>query len=101
VTIDHEIAQCDLAASSQANTGEVWKENMAATRQDWKPLETLIGVERCKDFMYMGETTNGFKQYKNRNSRNYIIIDPANGKPMEYFPSIPAWIEVDPQGGQV
>jgi hypothetical protein len=73
---------------------------MASTRQDWKPLEDLIGAERCREFLYAGETDNGFKQFMHRISQQYIIIDPANGKPMEYFPAIPAWVEVNPQGEQ-
>jgi hypothetical protein len=67
---------------------------MAATRQDWKLLEDLIGMEKCPEFMYMGETANGFKQFKNRDSRQYIIIDPATGKPMRFIASRQAWIEI-------
>lgn len=73
---------------------------MAATTQDWKPLQDLVGAERCREFTYVGETPNGFKQYEHRVSQQRIIIDPATGRPMEYFPAIPAWIEVDPSGNQ-
>jgi hypothetical protein len=41
----------------------------------WKPLESLLGLERCVGFMFMGRLTNGISQYKHGISRRYLFLD--------------------------
>ena len=41
----------------------------------WKPLESLLGGERCVGFMLMGRLSNGINQYKHGISRRYLFLD--------------------------
>ncbi len=41
----------------------------------WKPLESLLGPDRCVGFMFMGRLSNGLNQYKHGISRQYLFLD--------------------------
>ena len=41
----------------------------------WKPLESLLGSDRCVGFMFMGRLSNGINQYKHGISRRYLFLD--------------------------
>jgi len=45
----------------------------------WKPLESLLGRDRCVGFMFMGRLSNGINQYKHGISRRYLILDDHGG----------------------
>jgi hypothetical protein len=42
----------------------------------WKPLEALLGKNRCAGFMYMGRV-NGINLYKHGIARSYLNLDDA------------------------
>jgi hypothetical protein len=49
---------------------------MSARMEDyWKPLECLLGIDRCAGFMFMGRLSNGINQYKHGISRRYLFLD--------------------------
>ena len=41
----------------------------------WKPLESLLGRDRCVGFMFMGCLSNGINQYKHGITRRYLFLD--------------------------
>jgi len=41
----------------------------------WKPIEFLLGTQRCAGFMFMGRLLNGINQYKQGISRRYLLLD--------------------------
>ena len=47
----------------------------AHTEDYWRPLETLLGCDRCVGFMFMGRLSNGIHQYKHGISRQYLFLD--------------------------
>src|SRR5258708_1457358 len=42
----------------------------------WRPLEALLGKNRCVGFMYMGRV-NGINLYKHGIARSYLNLDDA------------------------
>ena len=49
---------------------------MSAHAEDyWRPLESLLGRDRCVGFMFMGRLSNGINQYKHGISRRYLFLD--------------------------
>src|SRR5689334_24489640 len=49
---------------------------MSAHAEDcWRPLESLLGRDRCVGFMFMGRVSNGINQYKHGISRRYLFLD--------------------------
>ena len=48
---------------------------MTSKRDHWKPLEDLLGPQRCVGFMFMGRLSNGRNQYKHGISRQYLYLD--------------------------
>ena len=47
----------------------------ACTEDYWRPLESLLGRDRCVVFMFMGRLSNGINQYKHGISRQYLFLD--------------------------
>jgi hypothetical protein len=47
----------------------------AHTEDCWRPLESLLGRDRCVGFMFMGRLSNGVNQYKHAISRRYLLLD--------------------------
>ena len=47
----------------------------AGTEDYWRPLESLLGRNRCVGFMFMGRLANGINQYKHGISRRYLFLD--------------------------
>ena len=47
----------------------------AGTEDYWRPLESLLGRNRCVGFMFMGRLANGINQYKHGISRQYLFLD--------------------------
>ena len=47
----------------------------ACTDDYWSPLESLLGLDRCVGFMFMGRLSNGISQYKHGISRRYLFLD--------------------------
>ena len=47
----------------------------AHTEECWRPLESLLGRDRCVGFMFMGRLSNGINQYKHGISRQYLFLD--------------------------
>lgn len=45
------------------------------TEHCWRPLESLLGRDRCVGFMFMGRLSNGINQYKHGISRQYLFLD--------------------------
>ena len=45
------------------------------TEDCWRPLESLLGRDRCVGFMFMGRLSNGISQYKHGISRRYLFLD--------------------------
>ncbi|MBV8845632.1 MAG: hypothetical protein JO307_22735 [Bryobacterales bacterium] len=41
----------------------------------WRPLESVLGCDRCVGFMFMGQLSNGINQYKHGISRQYLLLD--------------------------
>jgi hypothetical protein len=64
----------------------------------WAPLETLLGVERCKRFMYMGTAFAGghiIHLYKHSDTRRYLNIDSA-GTCYRYIPTTNTYTATEP-----
>jgi hypothetical protein len=47
----------------------------AHTEDYWRPLEFLLGRDRCVGFMFMGRLSSGINQYKHGISRRYLLVD--------------------------
>jgi hypothetical protein len=47
----------------------------ASCRDYWRPLECLLGRNRCVGFMFMGRLSNGINPYKHGISRQYLFVD--------------------------
>ena len=47
----------------------------AHTKDCWRPLESVLGRDRCAGFMFMGRLSNGINQYKHGISRRYLFLD--------------------------
>ena len=52
---------------------------------NWEPLEALLSMEDCEDFMYMG-TVGDIELYKHRHTRRYLNICGTSGKFYRYAP---------------
>ena len=50
---------------------------------NWKPLEGVLSLEDCADFMYMGHVS-GIVLYKHRDSRRYLNIGSETGRFYRY-----------------
>jgi hypothetical protein len=50
---------------------------------NWKPLEGVLSLEDCADFMYMGQVS-GIVLYKHRDSRRYLNIGSETGRFYRY-----------------
>ena len=50
---------------------------------NWKPLEGVLSLEDCADFMYMGQVS-GIVLYKHRDTRRYLNIDAMTGRFFQY-----------------
>jgi hypothetical protein len=59
---------------------------------DWLPLEAVLPVNDCADFMYMGHEGD-LVLYKHRDTRRYLNIDSATGLFYRYTGS--GYVEID------
>jgi len=54
----------------------------ARTEDYWRPLESLLGRDRCVGFMFMGRLSNGINQYKHESAggtySSTMIVCPMN-----------------------
>ena len=50
---------------------------------NWKPLEGVLSLEDCEDFMYMGQVS-GIVLYNHRDSRRYLNIGSETGRFYRY-----------------
>ena len=50
---------------------------------NWKPLEGVLSLEDCADFIYMGQVS-GIVLYKHRDSRRYLNIGSETGRFYRY-----------------
>ena len=51
---------------------------------NWKPLEAVLPVEDCEDFMYMGRVGD-IELYKHRHTRRYLNISSTSEKFYRYM----------------
>jgi hypothetical protein len=50
---------------------------------NWKPLEGVLSLKDCEDFMYMGHVS-GIVLYKLRDTRRYLNIEAETGRFYRY-----------------
>jgi len=51
---------------------------------DWKPLEGVLSLEHCEEFMFMG-SAGGIVLYKHRDTRRYLNIEATTGRFYQYI----------------